>query len=192
MLAFTMALRPAPLVTFLGAPEVCQVRPGPAGRRGVNEAISSRNSEKSSNGCNPRPTKGEPAQSVVSLAAAPVTLSSKRRHASVWAVGSSPEIYDIPGAQGVWQPESNIVRVAIGQESVRPGGIYDHGTQEEDDPVTWETLIHPGGKPETWRIRHFKTPTRCAYAVTRVADQEKYPSPGSPTARADHSRGRSG
>ena len=25
------------------------------------------------------------------------------------------------------------------------GGVFDHGTQEEDGPVTWETLVSPRG-----------------------------------------------
>jgi hypothetical protein len=37
----------------------------------------------SSSGCETRPTKGEPAQSVVSLATSPATMAAKRRRASV-------------------------------------------------------------------------------------------------------------
>lgn len=35
----------------------------------------------------------------------------------------------------------------MGEESVLSGGVYDHGTQEEDDPVTREALVHAGEFP---------------------------------------------
>jgi hypothetical protein len=30
-----------------------------------------------------------------------------------------------------------------GEQHVTPGGVFDHGTQEEDGPGTWEALLSP-------------------------------------------------
>ncbi len=58
--------------------------------------------------------------------------------------GISLENYLIPGAQGVVLPEGEGgFSVEMGEESTAPGGVLDHGTQEEDGPVTWETLTFP-------------------------------------------------
>ncbi len=29
----------------------------------------------------------------------------------------------------------------MGEGRIAPGGVFDHGTQEEDGPGTWETLV---------------------------------------------------
>jgi hypothetical protein len=31
----------------------------------------------------------------------------------------------------------------MGEDEIAPGGVYDHGTREEDDPVTWEAHVSP-------------------------------------------------
>jgi len=31
----------------------------------------------------------------------------------------------------------------MGEGRSAPGGIFDHGTQEEDGPGTWEALVSP-------------------------------------------------
>jgi hypothetical protein len=31
----------------------------------------------------------------------------------------------------------------LGEEGVVSGGVFDHGTHEEDGPVTWEALASP-------------------------------------------------
>jgi hypothetical protein len=31
----------------------------------------------------------------------------------------------------------------MGEENTAPGGVLDHGTQEEDGPATWEALAFP-------------------------------------------------
>ena len=31
----------------------------------------------------------------------------------------------------------------MGEERIAPGGVLDHGTQEEDGPETWETHAFP-------------------------------------------------
>jgi hypothetical protein len=48
-----------------------------------------------------------------------------------------------PGAQGVVAPEGQGDRRVSGQVAITPGGVFDHGTQEEDGPGTWEALISP-------------------------------------------------
>jgi hypothetical protein len=40
----------------------------------------------------------------------------------------------------------------MGEERFAPGGVLDHGTQEEDGPGTWEALVLLG-HPELRRIR---------------------------------------
>ena len=35
----------------------------------------------------------------------------------------------------------------MGQDLTAPGGVYDGGTHEEEDPATWETLTCPGPQP---------------------------------------------
>ena len=56
----------------------------------------------------------------------------------------SLENYLIPGAQGVVLPEGDGgISVEMGEENTVPGGVLDHGTQEEDGPATWETLAFP-------------------------------------------------
>jgi hypothetical protein len=51
----------------------------------------------------------------------------------------------IPDAQGVRTPEGNSDAIVKGQEGVASGGVFDHGTQEEDGPGTWEALVSPQG-----------------------------------------------
>jgi hypothetical protein len=29
----------------------------------------------------------------------------------------------------------------VGEARCAPGGVFDHGTHEEDDPATWEALL---------------------------------------------------
>ncbi len=35
----------------------------------------------------------------------------------------------------------------LGEEGVVSGGVFDHGTHEEDGPVTWEALASPRRNP---------------------------------------------
>lgn len=39
--------------------------------------------------------------------------------------------------------EGNIELTARGEVGLEQGGVLDHGTYEEDDRVTWETLTPP-------------------------------------------------
>jgi len=34
-----------------------------------------------------------------------------------------------------------VVPCEMGEERTAPGGVLDHGTQEEDGPGTWEALV---------------------------------------------------
>ena len=53
----------------------------------------------------------------------------------------SLETYAIPGAQGVELPEGDGGPFAEwARKGTASGGVLDHGTQEEDDPDTWEAL----------------------------------------------------
>ena len=97
----------------------------------------------SSSGCEPRPAKGEPAQPVVSLATDAVTRPAMRRRAKVWAVGEAAT-----KTKTFWVPRASICLKAraVSRESGRgaaPSGVYDHGTQQEDGPGTWEAHVPP-------------------------------------------------
>ncbi len=69
-----------------------------------------------------------------------------RRQANVWAMGhAAPKPITFPGAQGPVLPEgnNNPLQAFLGEEGVVSGGVFDHGTYEEDGPVTWEALASP-------------------------------------------------
>ena len=55
----------------------------------------------------------------------------------------SHESYFIPGAQGFGWPEGNSDLTIMGEGRNAPGGVFDHGTYEEDGPATWEALVSP-------------------------------------------------
>jgi len=58
----------------------------------------------------------------------------------------SHENYEVPGAQGVEMPEGKSglrERCNAGEGRLAPGGVFDHGTHEEDGPGTWEALVAP-------------------------------------------------
>jgi hypothetical protein len=67
-----------------------------------------------------------------------------RRHASEWAVGNAAtKITFIPGAEKVVFFEGDGGFPAAGRGESAPGGVYDHGTQQEDGPGTWEAHAPP-------------------------------------------------
>ena len=69
-----------------------------------------------------------------------------RRQANVWAMGhAAPQPLTFPDAQGPVLPEGNNhpLPALLGEEGVVSGGVVDHGTYEEDGPVTWEALASP-------------------------------------------------
>ena len=68
----------------------------------------------------------------------------------------------------------------LGKEVMVSGGVFDHGTPEEDGPVTWEALASPGKIPVLRRAGYL-SPTHGTYADTRVVGllaQNKRPHPG--------------
>src|SRR4029434_10850398 len=101
--------------------------------------------------------------------------SAMRRQANVWAMGhAAPQPLTFPEAQGPDLPEGNngfsvwwarsgpypagcsaIARTTRmdpypGRPSSISGGVFDHGTYDEDGPVTWEALASPRYIP-VWR-----------------------------------------
>ena len=70
----------------------------------------------------------------------------------------------------------------MGEEQLAPGGVLDHGTQEEDGPGTWETLAFlditrthgESGDP---------SPTPIAQADRALGGKEKRSHRGRPQAR---------
>jgi hypothetical protein len=44
-------------------------------------------------------------------------------------------------------PEGNSDLTVMGEGGIAPGGVFDHGTLEEDGPGTWEALIPTSGGP---------------------------------------------
>ena len=96
-------------------------------------------------GANPVHLSLSPVGVVASLAAWPVTTALMRRYASMRAVGMQPTKGTIPVdvAEGVRLPESNSATTAMGEGRSAAGEVFDHGTYEEDGPVTWEILISP-------------------------------------------------
>ncbi len=71
--------------------------------------------------------------------------SAMRRQANVWAMGyAAPKPLRFPDAQGAELPEgNNDLSVIMGEERNVSGGVFDHGTYEEDGPGTWEVLASP-------------------------------------------------
>jgi hypothetical protein len=54
------------------------------------------------------------------------------------------EIYAIPDAEGSQAPEGDdVLSMWMGEGRIVSGGVFDHGTQEEDGPVTREALVSP-------------------------------------------------
>ena len=71
---------------------------------------------------------------------------ARRRHASVRAVGLRPRNLCFPDAEGPVLLEGNNLPLRKryrGEEGGVSGGVFDHGTYEEDGPVTWEALASP-------------------------------------------------
>jgi hypothetical protein len=67
-----------------------------------------------------------------------------RRHASEWAVGNQPRkhVYaKVPKGFASLKAAGCNRRKGARVQTTR--GVYDHGTHEEDGPVTWETLSSP-------------------------------------------------
>ena len=99
----------------------------------------------SSSRCESCPAKGEPARAgsqPCGGARNDPGDARARRTCGPW--GMRPETYNLPGCPGSVLPEgnNNPLQAFLGEE----GGIrrvFDHGTYEEDGPVTWEALASP-------------------------------------------------
>src|SRR6266568_5975240 len=78
---------------------------------------------------------------------------AKRRHASVWAMGhAAPKPIIFPDAQGAELLEGyNDLSVRWARRGYVSGGVFDHGTHEEDGPGTWEALASPRPIPASRR-----------------------------------------
>ena len=65
----------------------------------------------------------------------------------MWAMGhAAPKPLVFPEAEGPVLPEGNnppLHTCRLGEEGGVSGGVFDHGTYEEDGPVTWEALASP-------------------------------------------------
>ena len=65
----------------------------------------------------------------------------------MWAMGqAAPKPIVFPEAEGPVLPEGNntpLHMCRLGKERGVSGGVFDHGTYEEDGPVTWEALASP-------------------------------------------------
>lgn len=73
--------------------------------------------------------------------------SAMRRRANVWAMGhAAPKPIVFPEAEGPVLPDGHntpLHTYLLGKEGGVSGGVFDHGTYEEDGPVTWEALASP-------------------------------------------------
>ena len=101
----------------------------------------------SSSGCESRPARGEPAR----VGSEPGdghgnATGDAEAHKRVGRGICSHENYEVPGAQGVMLSEGHgglPDRSNAGEGRNAPGGVFDHGTHEEDDSATWEALVAP-------------------------------------------------
>ena len=98
---------------------------------------------------------------------------AKRRHASVWAMGhAAPKPITFPDAQGAELLEGyNDLSVRWARRGYVSGGVFDHGTHEEDGPGTWEALASPRHIPALRRAGE-SSPTHDAFAGARVVGHQ--------------------
>ena len=105
---------------------------------------------KSSSGCETHPAKVEPDRPVASFAADVVTQPSMRKHANERAGGYSPEKVT-PRVQKVFSYWNAAVRSSIkGEMTSYSAGWMTSAREEEDGPVTWDTLDSPQEPPVLW------------------------------------------
>ena len=83
-----------------------------------------------------------------------------RRRANVWAMGhAAPKPIVFPEAEGPELLEGyNDLSVSGRGGGYVSGGVFDHGTHEEDGPGTWEALTFPRHIP-VWRRAGDPSPT---------------------------------
>ncbi len=73
----------------------------------------------------------------------------------------------LPSAEGVALSEGDIGITVTGDGDVGLGGVFDHGTHEEDGPGTWEALVSPREAPAARRADD-PSPTLDPSASARV------------------------
>ena len=105
----------------------------------------------------------------------------------MWAMGMRPRNLCFPDAEGPVFPEGNNHprRECVGEEGRVSGGVFDHGTYEEDGPVTWEALASPRPIPASRRAGD-PSPTHDtvrAHVSAAPWAQNKRPHRGRPLAR---------
>ena len=122
--------------------------------------------------------------------------SAMRRRANVWAMGhAAPKPIVFPEAEGPVLPEGHntpLHTYLLGKEGGVSGGVFDHGTYEEDGPVTWEALAFPRPIPVLRRAGD-PSPTHDTYAGARVVGlrgTEEAPAAREATGKGNRSRGR--
>jgi hypothetical protein len=93
-----------------------------------------------------------------------------RSQANGWAAGCSPEIENIPSAQGFETLEGSTLGGDLASRG-GTGGVEDRGTAEEGAPVTWETpdLLEVNSG---YRRPRDPSPTRCPQVGAWAADKE--------------------
>ncbi len=87
-----------------------------------------------------------PPEPVASLAPFLATSSAMRRHANVRAMGMRPQNLSSSRMPRVlfYLKATTIPGVSFsGEAGMVSGGVFDHGTHEEDGLVTWEALASP-------------------------------------------------
>src|SRR5262249_38046063 len=123
----------------------------------------------SSSGCETRPAKGEPAR------AGSKPCDGARNDTGDAEVGEraghgacGPETSHLPGCPGCCMTgrQQRSLRTA-GEERPVSGGVFDHGTYEEDSPGTWEGLASPRPIP-VWRRAGDPSPTHDTEVSARV------------------------
>src|SRR4029434_2991915 len=124
--------------------------------------------------------------------------SAMRRRANMWAMGhAAPQPIGFPEAEGPDLPEGNntpLQRCRPGEEGHVSGGVFDHGTYEEDGPVTWEALASPRPIPVS-RSTGDPSPTHDMLAGARVVGLlgiAQAPASREATGKGNRSRGRWG
>src|SRR5919197_736402 len=117
------------------------------GSKGKEDAITSGNFVCRPAGAKPARPRVSPPEPVGRLATIPEMWSAMRSRANMWAMGhAAPKPIVFPEAEGPVVPEGNnppLHTCRLGEEGGVSGGVFDHGTYEEDGPVTWEALASP-------------------------------------------------
>ena len=87
---------------------------------------------------------------------------------------AAPKPIAFPDAQGAELLEGNNgLSVRVGEEGHVSGGVFDHGTHEEDGPGTWEALASPRHIPASRRAGE-PSPTHDAFAGARVVGHTRH------------------